>query len=294
MGRSRAVRLVSVAFIGVAAVFAVDAPIDAQSCGLPCVGPPRGALIAAGGGELGEEIYAEFVRLAGGPGARIVLIPTAGDQHGAQDGWAAVEKLRAAGVTKLQILHTRSRSVADMEAFVAPLREATGVWISGGRQWRLVDVYLNTRTHEVLRDVLARGGVVGGNSAGASTLASFLVRGAADNDVIEARERIEGFGFLRGVAIDQHLITRSREMDLLEVLRVRPHLLGIGLNEGAAIVITRDIARVLGSVVAVYDVTDPSTLIPLRWLGPGDVYDLGARRLVREGPRGQPPPLEVP
>src|SRR5690606_17310288 len=175
---------------------------------------------------------------AGGEDARVVLIPTAGGEYGAHDGWEAIERLRAAGVTKLEILHTRSRSVADMDAFAAPLREATAVWLSGGRQWRLVDVYLDTRTHRELLAVLERGGVVGGNSAGASTLASFLVRGAEENDVVVFSERDEGFGLLRGVAIDQHLAARGREMDLLGVLRMRPHLLGIGLNEGAALVVT--------------------------------------------------------
>jgi cyanophycinase len=268
-------------------------PTSAQACRDPCVGPARGAVIAAGGGRLSDEVYKEFVRLAGGENARVVLIPTAGGEYGAHDGWEAIQRLRAAGVTKLEILHTRSRSIADMEAFAAPLRDATAVWLSGGRQWRLVDVYLDTRTHEELLAVLERGGVVGGNSAGASVLASFLVRGAEENDVVVFSERDEGFGLLRGVAIDQHLAARGREMDLLGVLKMRPHLLGIGLNEGAALVVTRDVARVLGNPVAIYDVTDPSTLIPFRWLGPGDIYDLGARRLIREG-ASEVPPLAMP
>lgn len=262
-------------------------------CAGTCVGPRRGAVIAAGGGELGDQVYAEFVRLAGGPDARIVLIPTAGDQYGAQDGWKAMEKLRAAGVERIEILHTRKRSVADLEAFSAPLRDATGVWFSGGKQWRLIDVYLHTRTHVELQRVLERGGVIGGNSAGASALASFLVRGGESNDVIASPDREEGFGFLQDVAIDQHVVARGREKDLIEVLRERPHLLGIGIDEGAALVVTHDFARVVGGTVAIYDVTDPSVLIPLRWLGPGDVYDLGGRRTVFED-RTEAPPLVVP
>jgi cyanophycinase len=250
-----------------------------QTCDGPCVGPPRGAVIAAGGGHLDDRIYEEFVRMAGGPAARIVLIPTAGAEFGSHDGWTAIERLRAAGVEQLEVLHTRSRSVADLPAFAAPLEVATGVWFSGGRQWRLVDVYLGTRTHRALDDLLARGGVIGGNSAGASALASFLLRGGEDNEVVIA-EREEGFGFLHNVAIDQHLLDRGRENQMFEVLHQNPHLLGIGLNEGAAVVVTGDLARVLGAEVAIYDVTDPLTLIPLRWLAPGDAYDLGTRRTV--------------
>jgi len=258
----------------------VTIPASGQSCARPCVGPNRGAVIAGGGGTLDQSIYERFVELAGGPDARVVLIPTAGTEFGSHDGWKAIEELRAAGVEKLEILHTRSRSVADLEAFAAPLENATGVWLSGGHQWRLVDVYLETETHHELQKVLDRGGVVGGNSAGASALASFLLRGGEYNGEIVATERAVGFGFLRNVALDQHLLERGRENEMFEVLRREPHLLGIGLNEGSALVIAGDIARVLGGRVAIYDITDPLTLIPLSWLNPGDAYDLGARRII--------------
>ena len=81
-------------------------------------------------------------------------------------------------------------------------------------------------------------------------------------------------------AIDQHLVARGRENDLISLLRTHPHLLGIGLDEGAGLVVTGDVAKVLGRSVAIYDVTDPLSLIPLRWLAPGAVYDLGARHTV--------------
>jgi cyanophycinase len=271
---------------------ALALPAVAQGCPGSCVGPVRGAVIVAGGGRLDPSIYQRFVKLAGGPDARIVLIPTAGSEDGSHDGWTAAEGLLAAGARHLEILHTRSRSVADLEAFVAPLEQATGVWISGGRQWRLVDVYLNTETHEELTALLDRGGIIGGNSAGASALASFLLRGGDANDEIIADGRSEGFGFLRNTAVDQHLLERGRENEMFEVLKREPQLLGIGLNEGSAIVVTGDLAHVLGERVAVYDVTDPLTLIPLRWMNPGEIYDLGARRMVL--PEDPAPPDVTP
>lgn len=253
---------------------------EAQTCPRPCVGPARGAIIAAGGGNLDPLIWKRFMELAGGPEARVVLIPTAGAEYGSHDGWTAIERLREVGVRHLEVLHTRSRAVADLEAFASPLENATGVWFSGGRQWRLVDVYLDTETHRELLELLERGGVIGGSSAGASALASFLLRGGELNGEIIAPDRANGFGFLRNVALDQHLLARGRENQMFDVLRREPHLLGIGLNEGAAIVVAGDLARVIGERVAIYDVTDPLTLIPLRWLSPGDVYDLGSRRMV--------------
>ena len=266
-------------------------PSAAQACERPCVGPARGAIVTGGGGRLDPMVFERFVELAGGPEARIVLIPTAGTEYGSHDGWTAIERLKEAGAVHLEVLHTRSRSVADLDAFAAPLDHATGVWFSGGHQWRLVDVYLGTETHRRLAQVLDRGGVIGGNSAGASALASFLLRGGEFNGEIIATERAEGFGFLRNVALDQHLMQRGREYEMFEVLRRAPHVLGIGLNEGAAIVVAGDIARVVGDRVAIYDITDPLTLIPLRWLGPGSVYDLGSRRtVIDEESIGPPPP----
>ena len=264
----------------------------AQSCLDACVGPPRGAIIAAGGGTLDDRIYEEFVRLAGGPDAHIVLIPTAGAEYGSHDGWTAIEALKRAGAERLEILHTRSRSVADLEAFASPLERATGVWLSGGRQWRLVDVYLETETHRELERVLARGGIIGGNSAGASALASFLLRGGEDNELVVTPHRNEGFGFLRNVAVDQHLLARGRENEMFAVLRKNPHLLGVGLNEGSAVVVTGNLARVIGGRVAIYDVTDPLVLIPLRWLAPGEVYDLGQRRTLLTD-TAPPPPFSL-
>jgi len=267
----------------------------AQSCRTPCVGPPNGTLLAVGGGSVDEAIYRRFLRLAGGPEARIVLIPTAGAEDGSHDAWTALEKLRDAGARRIEVLHTRNRRIADLEAFTGPLRDASGVWISGGRQWRLSEVYLHTRTHRELQALLDRGGVIAGNSAGASALASFLVRGARDsNEVLVEPENQEGFGFLRQVAIDQHLLARGRENDLMELLEIHPELLGIGLNEGGALIVAGDLAEVVGARVAVYDITDPLILVPLRWLSPGTVYDLGSRTVILEGAEDPGPGTLVP
>ncbi len=265
---------------------------DGTTCARPCVGPASGAVLAAGGGMLGPEIYERFVELAGGPGARVVVIPTASADDGFRGSWAGVFALRRAGAV-VTVLHTRDRKVANADYFVRPLQEASGVWFTGGRQWRLVDAYLGTRTQEELYALLERGGVVGGTSAGASILASYLVRGSTkDNRIVMAPGYEEGFGLLRGVAVDQHLLARGREHDLLEVLGTHPDLLGIGLDEGTAIVVRGDRAEVLGrSKVAVYNLRSPRPG-PMSWLAPGDVYDLGARRPI--GAHGAAPPPWTP
>lgn len=249
----------------------------------PTVGPPAGTLVAAGGGPLGQEIIDRFVDLAGGAAARIVVIPTAAEGESFEPEWYGVMPFREAGVDIVTVLHTRDPLTADGPDFVAPLMAATGVWISGGQQWRLVDAYLGTRTHRELEAVLARGGVVGGTSAGASILASFLVRGSKDDrGRVVADEYDKGFGFMRAVAVDQHLLTRSRQTDLFQVLGRRPDLLGIGLDERAAIVVRGDRAEVIGaSRVAIYGARDRVEDEAYYFLSPGDVFDLASRTRVQ-------------
>lgn len=231
---------------------------------------------------LDPEIFQRFVELAGGQDALIVVIPTAAREDHFPPDWEGLEPFRKAGAADVRVLHTRYRSMADDEAFVEPLRRATGVWFVGGRPWRLVDVYGGTRVLDELHLLVARGGAIGGTSAGASILASFLIRGdPADNDIVIAPGYDDGFGFLRGTAVDQHVVVRGREADLLEVLRRHPDLLGIGIDEGTAIVVRGDRAEVLGrSRVALYDPDDPAR--QPRWLGPGDVFQLREARSAEE------------
>jgi cyanophycinase len=243
----------------------------------PLVGPTNGTLLIAGGGRLGPEIWSRFVELAGGPDARIVVIPTAGADDSYHDDWGGLRGLRAAGATNLTVLHTRDRQEADSGEFVEALQEATAVWFPGGRQWRLVDSYLHTRVHDELFELLDRGGVIGGTSAGASIQASFLIRGdPATNDIVFSPEYEKGFGFLTGAAVDQHLSARNRQNDLWEVLTLHPRLLGIGLDEGTAMVVQRDRAEVIGAnQVRIYDASGPSRYS--RVFRSGDVVDLGTR-----------------
>lgn len=211
------------------------------------VGPAKGTLIVIGGGVVGPEIRGRFLELAGGEDAPIVVIPTANEK----EEFPQDQKL----FKKVILLHTRSRDVADSEEFVAPLKKARAVWISGGRQWRLVDAYLGTRTQRELQAVLERGGVIAGTSAGATIQGSYLVRGAREGNLIMmAKGYEEGFGLMRNVAIDQHLIKRNRVKDLVQVMDAHPQLLGIGIDEGTAIEVSGDRFKVLGeSKIAIYE-----------------------------------------
>src|ERR1043166_5579341 len=211
-----------------------------SSSGIPKVGPPHGSVMVVGGGGMGPELYAKFIELAGGPDALIVDVPTAGGDSVYPAEWQGAGSLKAAGARHVIVLHPTNRKVADSDSFVDPLKRAGGVWFEGGRQWHLVASYAGTKTETEFHNILARGGVAGGPAAGASILGSYLVRGAPSNDnfIISFPGYETGFGFLRGVGIDQHVVARERLRDLADSLMPNhPELLGISEDEGTAWVV---------------------------------------------------------
>lgn len=239
------------------------------------VGPARGSLFIVGGGNMAT-LWPVFLELAGGKDAAIVVIPTAGEPIESLERTAA--PLRALGATRVVQLHTHDRTVADSPEFVAPLRTARAVWLTGGRQWRLADAYLGTRTLREVVAVLNRGGVVGGSSAGASIQASYLVRGSpSGNLIMMSPGHEEGFGLLRNSAIDQHVNTRGRAEDLRPVLQKHRSLLGIALDESTALIVRGDSCEIVGAGMArFFAAPDAPALV----LTAGARYDLAARRAL--------------
>lgn len=214
----------------------------------------KGSLVIVGGGGAGPDIWKRFIQLAGGPDATIVMIPTALEDPLPRVP-VEVAILRKYGAKDVRVLHTRRRSEADDPEFSEILTKAKGVWFGGGRQWRFVDSYEGTLTEKRIHGVLARGGVVGGSSAGASIQSEYMPRGHPLGNTVMAAEGYErGFGFLPGCAVDQHFFARKRTADMTGLMKEYPQYLGIGIDEGTAIVVTGSVAEVIGkSKVAFYD-----------------------------------------
>lgn len=242
---------------------------------------PAGTLFIGGGGGMPAVGWKRFIEAAGGPDAPIVVIPTALEDPLPKT-LGEVLALRKAGANNLTVLHTRDRKQADDPAFAEPLKSAKGVWFSGGRQWRFVDAYEGTLTEKLIHEVLAKGGAIGGSSAGASIQAEYMPRGhPLGNSVMMAEGYERGFGLLPGVAIDQHFFARNRTQDMTELMQVYPHLLGIGIDEGTLLVVKGSVMEVVGaSKVAVYDRRNPSppTGPDYLELPAGSTYDLLKRK----------------
>ena len=283
------------AAVALAASMALSAAPARQAA--PEYGPANGALVIAGGGNLnGTGIFEKFIELGDGAEAgRFVIVPTAAgnrDRDGnvrSYDEADVVASWKRMGVANVTMLHTHDRVVADTDAFVAPLRAATAVWFNGGRQWNIVDSYAGTRAFDEFHRVLERGGVIGGSSAGATIQGHYLVRGDTAGPAVmmtEEPDHQNGFAFLKRSAIDQHINARNRWDDLIPVIERFPDLLGIGLSESTAIVVTGDAFEVVGKwKVAVHDNTrlyQPWEK-PYHVLSPGDRYDMKVRAVTGLG-----------
>jgi cyanophycinase len=249
--------------------------------------------MVVGGGMLGPELYSKFIEAAGGPNALIVDVPTAGGKSVYGPDAPGARMWQQAGAKNVYVLHTTDRKLADSDSFVAILAKAGGVWFEGGRQFHLVDSYAGTKSERAFREVLNRGGVIGGSSAGASIIGDFLVRGAPSNDnfIMDDPRYEKGFAYLRGVGIDQHVVARERLADLADSIMPRhPGLLGISEDEGTAWLVKGDTATIVGRNKAfVYggkDATDAGK--PFLTLHPGDKYNLATRRVMHRAADDSP------
>jgi cyanophycinase len=244
------------------------------------LGPKRGTLMIVGGGggavdeesgrRVSELLFREFIKLAGGNNAKLVIVPTAMssdpdfDYQKRAEYRLAHDRMKMPHVT---IVHTHDPKVADTAEFCKPIEEADAVWFGGGRQWRFVDAYGGTRAEKAFREVLDRGGAIGGSSAGATIQGSFLARGDTRGNLTMIGDHQRGFGYVTNCAIDQHVVARKRQNDLIELLNDRKKkmqkdfnrsaLLGIGIDEDSAIVVRGNKFEVVGKSDGAALVYDP-------------------------------------
>ena len=252
-------------------------------------GPENGSLVIIGGGQHPAYVVDKIVELAGGKDkAKIVVVTNASGTDEDYHSKTIEECTERVGKKNVSALNLKTIEEANDDKNLKALKEATGVFFTGGRQWRITDVYLNTKAHKYFNDVLARGGVISGSSAGASVQGSLLWRGDTKGAHILIGDHTQGLGFLRYSAIDQHILARNRQSDLAEYIAAANKLIpegqtkfiGIGIDEATAIVVQKDEFEVIGnSYVAVHgghnNFGRNDSLFQV--LKPGDKYDLVKR-----------------
>jgi cyanophycinase len=184
-------------------------------------------VILHGGGSTAPETTQRLIALAGGAEAKLVVLGHVSEEILAKATRSA-EWLRENGAKNIQT----PESPKDV---LAALSEASGVWIPGGDQNRLMQQLSGIALHEKLASVLSRGGAVGGSSAGAALMGSQMPTGEGDLKRVQS-ESIEtkpALGCLENCLIDTHLFARQRLQRLATMILSHPNLTGIGVDEDA-------------------------------------------------------------
>lgn len=248
--------------------------------------PTRGHLFIVGGGPAPRGVTQRFVDLAGGTGkARIAVFPMASAV--VSTGPDKVAELRSFGADAF-VIDVR-RSDADADTTVRKLEGASGIWFSGGDQNRLSSALGGSALVRQIRSRYVAGAVIGGTSAGAAVMSEIMITGderrpggsrpSSDSSlayVTIERDNIvtaPGFGFLRGVIVDQHFVRRRRQNRLVSLVLENPAILGLGVDESTALDVRPDgLWEVLGASVAViFDARGSETTRRESVLGAADV-----------------------
>ncbi len=243
-----------------------------------------GALLIIGGHGYPEGMWQRVIEFAGGTKAHYVCLSQSAECTGAS-------KLRRLGCKNVAVHMTKTGvdgiGQGNDEQLLEDLKNADVVYFGGGRTYKFMDAYLNTQAHELIKNVLNRGGMVLGSSAGAQIQGDFLVRGdPRTNTNIWMEGNDQGLGFLEGVIIDAHFRERGRENLLPDLLLKHPQMLGIGIDETTAIFVQGTTAEVWGPhTVTFYNLATSESVLSEERIKPeilfnGEKYDLKNRKKV--------------
>jgi cyanophycinase len=263
-------------------------------------GPLAGHLLIIGGAEdklRQRQILSRFVTLAGGAEARVAVISTA-SSLGDEATELYTSLFHQLGIPDVRGLRPLVREDANQPSAVEAVNDATGIFMTGGNQLRLSSVIGGTALGKAIIDRHRRGAIVAGTSAGASAISTYMVAFGTSGTTPKQRmtQMSAGLGLLPGVIIDQHFEQRNRIGRLLALVAGSPALLGIGIDEDtAALVSPAGVLEVLGK--GSVTILDPARLqtdayevkrhrpimvsgVQLHSLPSGYRFDLRKRRLV--------------
>jgi cyanophycinase len=235
------------------------APTAARADAQPGAGTARGSLVIAGGALRADNapVWNKIVELAGGPGARIAVFPTA-SANPERSGRATAEILAGYGARPFVVpvsallAGTDVRRAADDPQLAASVRAAGGAFFVGGDQGRITAALrhadgANSAVLDALWAMYRRGGVIAGTSAGAAIMSkTMFYEGRAPlptlrDGVTDGRDIAPGLGFIGDdVFVDQHLLIRGRFARMLPAMLAKHYRLGLGIDENTAAVVAPD------------------------------------------------------
>jgi len=217
----------------------------------------KGKLLLIGGGSRPPVIIKEIMALSAG---NVLIVPLASEVP--QDTADGIKRqLEAAGATEATVFSC-DHLKKDLPECLQEIQQAKLIFFTGGSQNRLMSGFAGTKSLELIRQRFEQGLHLSGTSAGTAIMSEVMITGDAmaphtNFDGIKPNmvETKRGFGFLKSMIIDQHFLKRSRQNRLTSAVLDRPHLIGVGVDEGTAILVNEDESfKVIGeSAVMVID-----------------------------------------
>lgn len=204
--------------------------------------PAPGPLVVVGGGTMGASIPRRTLELAGGPTAKVLIVPQASSDP--DSGPTSAVMWREAGSKDVTVL-----TLADPAASRKAIESANLIWMPGGDQNRLMAALTKADLVGAIRARHRSGATIGGTSAGTAVQSGIMITGEAPLNTIRrgATETADGLDLWPGVIVDQHFVRRQRFQRLLSATLDRPHLVGVGIDEGTAAIVTGTKFEVIGA-----------------------------------------------
>jgi cyanophycinase len=210
----------------------------------------HGRLVAIGGAEDKEgemRILKKFVELAGGKGAKIVVLTVATDnpEESAKEMTRVFKRL---GVKSVKTYDVSTREDAEAKRGIKLVSEATGLYFSGGDQIHVTSLMGGTALQKIMHERYEKDLIIAGTSAGAAMMGnSMILNGAAEESPrLRGVEIGPGMDLIIGAIIDTHFDQRGRHGRLLAAVAHYPQDLGLGVDENTAMIIDRDHFEVVG------------------------------------------------
>jgi cyanophycinase len=268
----------------------------------------RGRLVAIGGGDItggDAPLLKEFVKLARGPRARVVVMTVATDEPAG----AAAEYRQAfkrLGVDDVKAVDVSSRADALRPESLEAIEHATGLFFTGGDQLHITTLIGGTEMQALVHRRYGRGLVIGGTSAGAAMMSNSMILGGASDESpkVGAVEIGPGMDLIIGAVIDTHFSQRGRYGRLLTAVAHYPQDLGLGIDEQTAMIVNRNEFEVAGegAVIVIDGGAMTYTSLPyterddglslydvrVHVLSAGARFDLSKRRPIVEKDGGAP------
>jgi cyanophycinase len=241
-------------------------------------------LILVGGGKRPAAAVERFVSWSGGVSkARILIITWASGAP--QESYDSIKK----DFDNVQIASIEPAPFAPLDEakrsqLMNQLKTATGIFFTGGDQNRIMDVLKDQELLKILRENYQKGVVFGGTSAGTAIMSDPMMTGEADLTKIDGTkvETREGLGLLPNAIVDQHFIKRQRENRLFGLILKNPTMLGIGIDEDAALAVkdNRD-AEIIGEApVMIIDAQNRQSSFVVHLLKNGEFFELNKRKKI--------------